>query len=123
MPTRQKIASLRGREISRNSNAAWFWAGPHSKPSNRRANDSTVAEENNSRSEANRYRLRILPATGRCVSGAIPVEYLRAGYQSQGNGKAEVMSSKVKEGLYRANPAPVDGSSFQGLGDARDVSE
>jgi hypothetical protein len=33
------------------------------------------------------------------------------------------MSSKEKEGLYRANLAPFDGSSFQGLGDAMDVSE
>ena len=123
MPTRQKIASLRGRHIRRNSHAAWFWAGPHSKPSNRRANDNTVAEKNSRRSEANRYRLRILPATGRCVSGAIPVEYLRPGYQSQGNGKAEVMPSKVKEAPYKANLAPVDGSPSQGLGEAMDVSD
>src|SRR4051794_39862086 len=123
MPTRQKIASLRGREIRRNSSAAWSWAGPHSKPSNRRAKDNTVAEENNSRSEANRYRLRNLPATGRCASGAIPVEYLRPGYQSQGNGKAEVMPSEVKEEGYRANLAPADRWPFQGLGDTIDVSD
>src|SRR5215213_238966 len=95
MPTCQKIASLSGRAARRNSSAEWFWSGPHSNPSNRSANARIVADANSTRSEANRYRLRILVDTGRGESGAIPVEYLRAGAESQAYAKTEVIRLRV----------------------------